>query len=154
MTHPDDPLPWLGALLSARAEDGGFRWAEREVEDFLAAMLLNLGVGSTPLTPELSALLARFARRAGVTPGASADETREVIEAHFRAHPLPPDLLTEFRMRFRDSVVALGSSELEGRLEQVLARAPRRLPTAERPEGTVPAGPLGLFLAKRKLDQR
>lgn len=125
----------------------------REVHDFLAALLLETGFAPTELTPPVEAMLADFARRAGIVPGASTEETTAALRAYFDAHPIDPALLRGFKRTIRDELLTKDPGVLARSATRWLAADPKRLasPDAPVPEGAVGRGQLGFFAAHKKM---
>ncbi|MCK6548889.1 hypothetical protein L6R52_23800 [Myxococcota bacterium] len=151
----DEVLDWLPALFERRREDGERRWSDAEKRDFLAAMILAFGYDAEDLTPEVQSLLADLALRAGVDPTASRADAEATLQQYFRDRPLDPELVREFQHNLRAALVDASGGVVTKVIAKYLeAGAPARFePRAEPREGAVKGGPLGFFLAKKKLGE-
>lgn len=150
-----DLLGWIPGLLDARDEAGEPSYDDRQIRDFLAAMLLSIGFEAGALTPEVERLLAELSRRAGVDPGGSRADAERALARYFELNPLPPALVLGFRQGLREAYVR-GSltSEVAEAFEKYLSSGTRPgfEARAEPADGAVRGGPLGFFLARKKLD--
>jgi hypothetical protein len=125
----------------------------REVHDFLAALLLETGFDPTELSPAAEQMLADFARRAGIIPGATAEATTSALRSYFTEHPLDPALIRAFKRTLRQELLAKDPGLLARSASRWLAADPKRLssPDAPVPEGVAGRGQLGFFAAHKKL---
>src|SRR5262245_15433680 len=98
-------------------------------------------------------MLADFARRANVIPGASAEETQAALKAYFDANPIDPHLIRTFKRVIRSEVLANDPGLLARSASKWLAADPKRriLENTSVPEGVVGRGQLGFFAAHKKL---
>ena len=125
----------------------------REVHDFLAALLLETGFDPKDLNPAAEQMLADFARRANVIPGASQEDTTAALRAYFDANPIDPELIRAFKRTVRDELLSKDPGILARSASRWLAADPKRLasPDDPVPEGVAGRGQLGFFAAHKKL---
>lgn len=126
-----------------------------ECADFIAALLLETGTDLALLEPSAQQMMVDFAVRAGMVPGASAEETAAALREYFAAHPLNPELVRVFKGTMRAEVLLKDPG--------LLARSASRWVAAEEkkifqsrdeppPKEAVGRGQLGFFAAKKKLE--
>jgi hypothetical protein len=147
---PDSPelsLAWLPKLIARTKPDGSAAFTDREIDDFLAVLLISSAYDRALLTPRLVVLVEDFALRAGVTTGAEPSAREAAVMRYLEAHPLNPELLVQFRLAAREELVAEGAGE---HFYKLLGVEPRKLtePGTPPPKGAVPAGPLARFLVR------
>lgn len=147
-------LDWLPTLFDRKNADGEYAYSDAEMRDFIAAMLLAIGFARDALTPELEHLLAELARRAGVDPAADPQAAEESLRAYYEQNPLNKELVREFRLGLRTALVREGSGGLAAAFTKYLQSGGRQLfePRTAPREGAVKGGPLGFFMARKKLD--
>lgn len=129
----------------------GDAFAPEQIEDLLALALLAHPPEERGEPDERrTELLGRFFLRAGLGAGASAAQVQAGVSAYFSANP-PSQTLVE---KMRDLVMELvetGALEESSAFARFMGNAPGGvLDTGERPEGTIPAGPLAAFQAQKK----
>jgi len=150
----DKPLAWLLAILERRRDDGSHYYPTEDLFDFLPAMLLSFGFDPAVLTPRLEVLIGSFARRAGVEPNMSREQTQAAIRAHLEAHPLNRELVFEFTRGLREERVSRGNERVAASFAKFLAQTDRKLEgfgdRKRPPEGAVAASPLARFLLRPK----
>jgi hypothetical protein len=153
-----DPATFLTTfvtdLVRRRTKDGSRKFTRLEVEDFFAAVIITLGFVPSALPAELARMMVDFAHRAQVADQASPEENTAAVERYFEAHPIDRELSMELARGLREMTL-LGAGD---DLAQTFARfsgtafpAERRAPGSPPPQGAVRAGPLGYFLAQKKL---
>lgn len=145
----------LLALLERRGENGGPRFSEEDVRHFLPLVFLSVVSRTdrrTELPDAVMRLLGLFAKEAGIESDASPEAARAAVERYYAAHPVNPELLQAFQAFARDEQV-LGGGGGDPGFAAFLGehKHARPLSQRERPEGTVPGGPLAR-LAKLKRD--
>lgn len=159
MTGARSPLPKKASdlirIFVRKDEDGAFVYDDKEIREFLplllAALLQASNAGRIPGQTE--AILGRYYAGLGISPGASDEEVRAKMAAHYAQKPINARLLSDFRAFLRDHATDLESPE---QAEAFLAFAggakSKPLDSGERPEGTIPAGPMAAFRTQRSAD--
>jgi hypothetical protein len=119
----------------------------------LAALILEIGFTSPDLGPATVALLDRVLARAGATPGDDRVALERKIATYLQG-ALPKSLIGPVRQRLREALWSKDHSGLARDFERFLERSPTYPGTpAPAPEGSVPGGPLGFFLAKKRFEE-
>lgn len=152
----DGVLDWLPGLFERRTEHGDFAYTDEELRELLAAMILAFGYRPEDLTPPVERLLAGLAVKAGVDPEGSREDAEATLRRYFAEHPINPVLVRDFQHHFRAALVDVSGSTIAEVFSKYLETGERKLafePRAEPKEGAVRGGPLGFFLAKKKLDE-
>lgn len=158
MAGPEDfeSFGWLEALCGRTNPDGSPCFSPREITDFFAAVTLSMGFQPDRLPYYLRHMMTAFAARVGIHDGMTREEAIAQVAAYFRANPLEPTLVFEFRRRFQEAAVELMPDRL-ARAFVAFAGAGTDVGAAvvrfERPrsEGAMPGGALGFFAAKKKV---
>jgi len=138
-----------------RDAEGALVYREDEIREFLPLLLAALleASGTERTTQQTEAILGRYYANLGLKAGASDDEIREKMRAHYADKPLNPRLLSDFRAFLRAHAADL---ETPGNAETFLGFAAGvragPLESGPRPEGTIPAGPMAAFQASKKKD--
>jgi hypothetical protein len=135
----------LGAVLA--------RHPEAEVRAALPLLILAI-VQADPkaeLPPALVDVVTQFVGGLGLPADADEAAVVSAIQAYAAAHPVPPALKTDLAHALRDVVLTGGQPKDLDALAAVTG-APKtgRPAPAERPAGTVPAGPMARFLVDKK----
>ncbi|MBI4819798.1 MAG: hypothetical protein HY791_26225 [Deltaproteobacteria bacterium] len=152
----DDSLAFVLGIFARKHSDGSPLYPDSVVQDFIPAMLLSFGVDFTALPPAVEAVMADFARRAGIAPGMPADAMKRAIDAYYAAHPLPSELRVEFLHRTREERLGRGNEEVAEAFEKYMRETNRKLEgliSKERPAESIPAGPFAKFRAPSKLEE-
>ena len=136
-------LTWLPELLVGRPVI--------EREDFMAALVLNAGFDADAISPQLQALLERFAIRAEIQPGSPASVERQIAE-YFALHPLAPDLVEAFERQFRSDLLAQDPEAFKAAVVRLGGHVAGWTPDEPPPEDSHPGGALGFFAARAKFD--
>ena len=118
------------------------RFARDDVEDLLALMILS----NPPeqLDDDAAELVGRFATRAGLAPGAGAEDVRAAIARYLKDKPPSEPLVAALHALARDHALDSDVGAAAQRFTGVLGGG------GERPQGTVPAGPMARFLVDSK----
>lgn len=152
----DETFGWLMAILERKRGDGSFYYATEALFDFLPAMLLSYGIDREGMTPQVESLLGHFARRAGVAPGMGREQTEAAIQSYLARNPLDEELVFEFHRGTREERVGRGNEDVAEAFAKYLAHTGRDLASltedkeGERPEGTIPSGPMAQFILRDK----
>ncbi len=127
---------------------------EPEAADaLLAALVLEIGFTPADLGPATVALLDRVLARAGATAGDDRVALERKIAGYLRS-ALPTSLIGPVRHRLREALWSKDHSGLARDFERFLERSPSyKGANAPAPEGSVPGGPLGFFLAKKRFEE-
>jgi hypothetical protein len=91
-------------------------YAREDVEDVLALLVLGTPSEARGLDEDGAMLLGRFALRAGVKPGATADEARDIIADYYSRNPPNEALVAALFSLAREKVLSEG-----GALDNLLA---------------------------------
>jgi hypothetical protein len=125
---------WFVGLLRRQTRDHEHCFGPMEIADFLAAFMVENGYTFQDLTSPAYQLMARFARRAGVSQEDTDEEALDKLETHFAESPLNPELVLAFEQELRELVSVLGAKWARDCLQDSRGN--------ERPE-TRPAPPPG-----------
>ncbi|MBI2378426.1 MAG: hypothetical protein HYV07_30790 [Deltaproteobacteria bacterium] len=151
-----DELGFVLGIFARTNRDGTPVYSDAVLADFIPAMLLAYGVDFTALPPPVEAVMAGFARRAGIVAGMPLDAMRQAIDAYYTAHPLPSELRLEFLQKAREQRIGRGNEEVAEAFEKYMRDTNRKLEgllSKERPETSLPAGPFAQFRASSKLEE-
>lgn len=151
----EDALGFLFKIFEQRTPEGGLVYSREDLRHFIPAMLMSLGFDAQTLTPELQALMGDTARKAGVTPEMTPEQTQQKMQAYYEAHPLPPELRFEFLRGLREERIGRGNEDVAeafGKYMQTTDRKLDGLISEARPEESIPAGPFARFQAPGKLE--
>lgn len=118
------------------------------VEDAIPWLALQAGVDVAAAPPSLQAALARFAAKAGLSPGMSKDDVNDAVARFYEANPLPATLVN------RLGAVARGLASRSGdgaggaaAAAKLLGETASKLPVGAgpTPEGAVKNTPFARF---------
>jgi hypothetical protein len=147
-------LRWLLRLFRKRTLDNHHCFSPREIEDFLAGLLVQNGYEESTLPPEVHLLMTRFSHRIGMLPGDSPETATAKVLAYYQAHPLNPELTLAFQQELRDLMVAAGSTGAkEEAVKKWVCDLSGRLARPTPPEGTV-RGPLAQSALRKARKKR
>lgn len=159
MATPRSPLPKKASdlirIFVRKDADGALVYDADEIREFLplllAALLQASNAGRIPGQTE--AVLGRYYQGLGLSPGASEAEVRERMAAHYAEKPINPRLLSDFRAFLREHAGDLESPEqAEAFLAFAGSAKNKPLDSGERPDGTIPAGPMAAFKSRQSTD--
>jgi hypothetical protein len=130
--------------------DGSRRFSNEDVAHFLPWVMVNLGADPAGLGDAAAALFVSACRAAGVVPADNAQQVSQKFDAHYRAFPPQPALLSAFEAAYRQ--VNQGASMLESPFARLSGEKPSTGVLGgggPRPAGTVAAGPMARFAIKK-----
>lgn len=152
MTDSEHPFAFLPVWVEKQARQK--RYSRRVLEDLIVAFLYQMGFEKEELDKPLQLLMLDFAERAGLMAPQPRPPASQLVAEYFEAHPLPPALVQEARIQFRQALIR-GANE--GEKEALLARLAQSEGSfqqrADPAENQVKSGPLAQFTAPENLSK-
>lgn len=144
------------AVFDKQNDDGSYAYTDEEVRDFLPMLLLGAGnVQAEQLTEEVADLLGEFAKKAGLTPGESAEAVSAKVAGYYADHPPNAALVASFEKFLQAFAADGGSAALSSAVAAALGQQVSNRPVGgDAPDGSVKGGVLGRLQAGAALDKK
>jgi hypothetical protein len=91
---------WLGGILEKKNGEGKPLYAPETVQDIVAMIVLAGKMPIDKLSEPVAKVFGAFIMRSGLDK-VKAPDFKKALDAYFKAHPLPPELIKSFQTEYQ-----------------------------------------------------